>query len=122
MKKIILTVAFALGFATAALAADDVMASRYGNTTMVTDATGMVSKVWYNADHTFTGTRGSVAFKGAWKVDNSTVCLTYDTPPKMGNTTMPNPSCHPVQARKVGDTWTVGEGTNKLTVTLVKGH
>lgn len=122
MMKIILTAAFALGFATAALASDDVMASRYGNTTMVTDSKGQVMKIWYKADHTFTGT-GEMALKGTWKVESGKVCLTYDTPPKMADgTTTPNPFCAPVQERKVGDKWTVGEGVNKLSIELVAGQ
>jgi hypothetical protein len=122
MKKIILTVAFALSFATAALAAPDVMASRYGNTTVVTDSMGMVTKLWYSPDHTFTGTQGDMALKGTWKVDKGTICLTYDTPPKMGSGTVPNPECVPVKARKVGDTWSDGDGANKITITVIKGH
>ena len=126
VEKVMVTAAFALvfafGFAIVALAGSDMMASRYGNTTMVTDSSGMVTKIWYNADHSFTGTQGNTALKGVWKVDKGTVCLTYDSPPKMGNATAPNPSCYPVQERKVGDTWTVGEGANKLTVNLVAGH
>ena len=34
---------------------------------------------------------------------------------------MPNPTCLPVAAHNVGDTWTAGEGAMKRPITLVKG-
>jgi hypothetical protein len=107
-------------FATAAMADDSVMASRFGNTTVSTDSAGVKSKLYYNADHTFTAKVGDQAVSGTWKVDGGTICLTYSggamLPP-----TMPNPTCLPVVAHKVGDTWTTGDGAMKRTVTLVQG-
>ena len=118
MFKILLTAFASLAFvASAAFAADDVMASRYGNTTVSTDAKGVQTKVYYKDDHTFTAKQGTQETKGTWKVDNGTICLTYATPLPG----MPNPLCVPVVTHKVGDTWTTGEGDTKRTVTLVKG-
>jgi len=118
MRKIVLTslAAFALA-ATVAVAADDVMASRYGNTTVSTDSKGVETKVYYSADHTFTTKQGTQSGKGTWKVDGGNLCLTFETPPPGA----PNPLCSPAAAHKVGDTWTVGEGDQKRTVKLVAG-
>lgn len=118
MRKIILSSLAAIALAaTAATAADDVMASRYGNTTVSTDAKGVEAKVYYNADHTFTFKSGEQSGKGMWKVDGSNLCLTYDAP----IAGIPNPLCLPVTAHKVGDTWTTGEGDQKRTIKLVAG-
>lgn len=118
MRRIVLISAASIALAvTAALAADDVMATRYGNTTISTDAKGVETKVYYNADHTFTFKSGAQAGKGTWKVDGGNICLTYETP----QPGVPNPLCLPVAAHKVGDTWTTGEGEQKRTVKLVQG-
>jgi opacity protein-like surface antigen len=93
--------------------ADDVMASRYGNTTITKDASGNETHIYYAAGGTFTGTQGGTSFKGTWKVSGSTICLTAATP--IPNT--PNPACVPVSAHNVGDSWTAGP----YTVSLVKG-
>ena len=114
MRKIILASLTAIALsATVSIAADDVMATRYGNTTVSTDTKGVETKVYYNADHTFTFKSGAQSGKGTWKVDGANICLTYETP--MAG--VPNPLCLPVTAHKVGDTWTVGDRT----VTLVQG-
>ena|ERR1700733_10878194 len=112
MRKIILAT-LALAFSTSLAFADDIMASRYGNTTISTDASGVQSKLYYNADGTFTGKQAGMDFKGIWKIDGATICLTTD-PALPGQ---PNPLCVPVAAHKVGDSWTAGGRT----VTLVQG-
>lgn len=118
MRKILLASIAGLALATTiAVAADDVMASRYGNTTVSTDAQGAETKVYYSADHTFTFKSGAQSGKGSWKIDGANICLTYDTP--MAG--VPNPLCLPVTAHKVGDTWTTGDGAQKRTVKLVAG-
>ena len=118
MRKIVLASLATIALATSyAVAADDVMASRYGNTTVSTDVKGVETKVYYNADHTFTFKSGTQSGKGTWKVDGGTICLTYEAAPAG----MPNPLCVPVTAHKVGDTWTTGEGEQKRTVKLVAG-
>ena len=64
----------ALGFGTAALAADDPVASAYGNTVLATNEKGETTKTWYKADHTFTGvdSKGQ-KFQGTWTLaENNT--------------------------------------------------
>jgi hypothetical protein len=120
--RVILLGAVAFAFATSvAFAADDVMATRYGNTTDSVDSQGVHSKLYYAADHTFRANVGGSEVHGTWKVDAGTICLTYVDPPATLPSTMPNPTCLPVQARAVGETWETGEGAMKRTVTLKAG-
>jgi hypothetical protein len=112
MRRIFLA-ATMLALSTSLAFADDIMASRYGNTTITTDASGTQSKIHYNADGTFTGNQSGMDFKGTWKIDGGTICLT--TNPALPN--QPNPVCAPVSAHKVGDSWKAGP----YTVTLVQG-
>ena len=112
MRAILLATAFAIA-ATAAIADDGVLASRFGNTTITKDANGNETHIYYAADHTFTGKQGTNAFRGTWKIDGGTICLTAD--PAIPNT--PNPACVPVSPHAVGDTWTAGP----YTVSLVAG-
>src|ERR1044072_6020382 len=102
MRMIILA-ATLLALSTTFAYAEDLMASRYGNTTIATDAKGVQTKIYYKADGTLTGKQGSMAFKGTWKVAKGQVCLT--TEPEPAN--MPNPFCRPAAPRKVGETWKV---------------
>ena len=119
MRKIFLAAIASMAIATTAAVADtDVMASRYGNTTISTDSKGVPTKVFYKVDHTFTFKSGTQEGKGTWKVDSGKVCLTYEGTPPPG---MTNPFCAPVTEHKVGDKWTVGEGDNKRSVELVAG-
>jgi len=94
---------------------DDVMASRYGNTTIAKTAKGHEVHMYYNADHTFTGKVVDVGFdlKGTWTVENGLLCRTYDPLPPMTT----NPDCQPVAPEKIGDTWTIEDNT----ATLVAG-
>jgi hypothetical protein len=110
-------VAVGLVLSAAALADDAVMASRFGNTTISTYANGDQSRIYYRADHTFTVKTQGKILKGTWKIAGMKLCRTLEaapagTPPK---------TCVPVEVRKVGDTWTVGDGADRRTVTLVKG-
>ena len=110
----IIWIAAALACATGAAMADDsVLASRFGNTTITKDASGTENRIYYAADHTFTGKQGTATFKGTWRIDGGTICLTSDTP--IPGT--PNPACAPVSDHKVGETWTAGP----YTVSLVAG-
>ena len=112
MRTILLGVAaFALSAGVAF--ADDIMASRYGNTTVTTDANGVESRIYYSADGTFTGKQASQSFNGTWKLDGSNICLTFAQPVPGAA----NPTCLPVAAHKVGDTWRTGDRT----VSLVQG-
>jgi hypothetical protein len=106
--------AAAFVLATSAAFADDVMASRYGKTTLSTDAKGVQTRIYYKSDGTFIGKQASQSFSGTWKLDASnTLCLTFST-------TLPgltNPTCVPASAHRVGDTWS----GNGRTVTLLPG-
>ncbi|HEY2069850.1 MAG TPA: hypothetical protein VGG48_09875 [Rhizomicrobium sp.] len=115
MRAFLLAAAIAAVSVTAALADDDVMASRYGNTTVVKTADGREVHFYYNADHTFTGTVIGMNYKmrGTWEIKADKICSTYASPPP-GIT---NPQCNTVDAHKVGDTWEAGGRT----ITLVQG-
>jgi len=106
--------AAAFVLATSAAFADDIMASRYGNTTMTTDAKGVVTKIYYKSDGTFTGKQANQSFSGTWKLDASNMlCLTFS----VALPGLTNPTCVPASAHKVGDSW----GGNGRTVTLLAG-
>jgi hypothetical protein len=90
------------------------MASRYGNTTITTDQSGVQTKIYYAADGTFTGKQANLSFNGTWKLDGAGgICLTFAQ--QVPGT--PNPLCAPVTAHKVGDSWSAA-GRN---ITLVQG-
>jgi hypothetical protein len=112
MRKILIAAA-ALALSSSLAFADDIMASRYGNTTLSTDKSGVQSKIYYAADGTFTGKQAGQSFNGTWKVDGSNICLTFAQPVPGAA----NPTCLPVAAHKVGDTWMAGDRT----VSLVQG-
>src|SRR5882762_1504640 len=101
MRGLLLGAALVLAASVPAWAGDEVLASRFGNTTITKDAAGTENHVYYNADHTFTAKQGANAAKGTWKIDGSTICLTFETP--IPGT--PNPACAPVSDHKVGDIW-----------------
>ena len=118
MKKIMLAALAAIALTTSAFAGDEVMATRFGNTTKVTYPGNMVVKIWYSADHTFTGESGGNAIAGTWKIDGDKICVTTTTG-SMPN--MPATQCNPVAARKVGESWTLGEGAQQIKVELLAG-
>ena len=122
MPKFFITAAIAALCATPALAADDVMASTYGNTVV---STGGMSEVHthYRADHSFDMVGSmmgmSKTFKGNWALDGKgNLCRTFEgeLPP---NAT--NPLCTPIAAHKIGETWTVDANGSTRTVTLKAG-
>ena len=117
MKTTFLALAMVAALASQAFAGDDLMQSRFGNTTVVTTAQGVVIKIWYNADHTWTGMMGTTPASGTWKLDGMQLCVSYANPPAG----MVNPTCSEAQNRKVGDHWTVGEGASQMSATLVAG-
>jgi hypothetical protein len=113
MRKIWLAAA-ALAFSSSLAFADDIMASRYGNTTIATDASGVQTKLYYKADGTFTGNRSGQSFTGTWKLDGAgNVCLNFAQTIEG----LTNPTCVPISMHKVGDTWSGGGRT----VSLVQG-
>ncbi len=107
MRKILLGASACVLCSGAALAGDDVMAGYFGNTTVSTG--GMLEvHTHYKADHTFDFSASMIGMsrsgKGTWKIDASgQLCRDIENPPA-GVT---NPSCSPVAAHKVGDTWTM---------------
>jgi len=110
MRTILFGVA-ALVFSTSLALADDVMASRYGNTTIATDKNGVVTKLYYSAGGTFAGKQGTLDFGGTWKIDPpGTICLVF--PQKVVG--MTSPFCAPVAAHKVGDKWTAAGNSLSL--------
>jgi hypothetical protein len=118
VRSVLIIVALSTGFALSAYADDDVMAGYYGNTTV--SKGGMAeTHTTYSQDHTFDMKvpAFSMEFKGTWALDGAQLCRTFETPPP-GVT---NPLCTPIEAHKVGDTWTVTQGDQTRTVTLVQG-
>jgi hypothetical protein len=98
-----------------AFADDDLMASRYGNTVIAKSTSGPEVHLYYGADHTVTGKviGMDVKINGTWAMDGNNVCVTYDPPLP----TVKNPSCVPLVAHQVGDSWSYGGRT----ITLVAG-
>jgi hypothetical protein len=118
IRPVLISLALSTVFVLPAAAADDVMAGYYGNTTVSTGGMAEVHTV-YVADHTFVMKVPAygMQFKGTWAVNGATLCRTFETPPPGQQ----NPLCLPITAHKVGDTWTIGVGSETRTVTLVKG-
>lgn len=109
MRTLTVCILTILSMASSALAEDDLMASRYGNTTITTGADGFTNKIHYKADGTFDGTQGAATFSGTWKLDGKgMVCLT---------TLISGTLCTPLYPHKVGDSWTAGG----YKISLVKG-
>lgn len=120
MKRILMGVAALALSTTLAVAAADPMAGRYGNTTVVTNAKGEVTKLHYNQDGTMAvilpdGTKTT----GKWAMKDGKLCVTADAGPQKGQE-----QCNPFAGeKKVGDTWeiTMGDGS-KAKVTIVAGQ
>jgi hypothetical protein len=118
MRSVLLSLSLLTLAAPAALAGDDVMAGYYGNTAIAKGGVADTHTV-YSADHTFDMRVPAFGmdFKGTWQVDGGTLCRTYEkTPPGVAN-----PFCTPIEAHKVGDTWSVTLDGKTRTVTLVQG-
>jgi len=111
--RVILLGAVAFAFTTSVALAEDMMATRYGNTTITRTSDGVENHVYYNSDGTFTAKQGDATTQGTWAIKGGTICLTANPP--IPNT--PNPACAPLSAHQVGDTWTAGP----YTVSLVAG-
>jgi hypothetical protein len=122
VKMRIAVIALTSGFlfaATSALA-DDLMANTYANTVVTKDSKGMTSSLLFNQDGTYTikatGPDGKpVQIPGKWtfKDDGKTICLAAAAPP----------SCSPLQAHSVGDSWTVTNDQNQtFNVSLTAGR
>ena len=80
MKLILAAVAFAAS-AAMAIAADDPMASRYGNTVVAKTADGKeAGRTYYDADGKYTRKTPAGKSKGTWKIDGANICLTQTEP------------------------------------------
>ncbi|HEX3809742.1 MAG TPA: hypothetical protein VH000_04070 [Rhizomicrobium sp.] len=111
--RFVLSMALAALTVTAAQAGADVMNSRFGNTTVATNSAGVQTKIYYNADGTYTAKQGDLATKGRWNVtDDGKLCLTFDQQPADAR-----PICAPVEMHNAGDTWSA----NGQSVTLMPG-
>jgi hypothetical protein len=86
---------------------DDIMGTRYGNTTLVHETLG-TSHIYYKQDHTFTGGNWILNVSGKWDIsdtkDGKQICLHWDSTP-LGH---PNPQCEAVALHQIGDKWTLG--------------
>jgi hypothetical protein len=86
--------------ASPALAAS--MEPRFGNTMIGTRPDGMVMKMYYNEDHTFTGeitpmgAPMAIRVSGTWKLDGDKLCVL----PQGGSE-----SCAELKGDHVGDKW-----------------
>jgi hypothetical protein len=111
--------------ALASAAMADTMDETYGNTVVITNAKGEVSKSWPKADGTFTsegpnGEKGS----GTWVIKDGKTCSTPNLPSDApAGTPAPVESCAEYQANhKAGDKWTQNDAEgNPVTVEIVKG-
>ncbi len=116
MKKIL--AATALAFALSAGAAfADTMQNAFGNTVVVTYASGSSAQYHFNEDGTFTGVAvGGTGMRGRWATEGEQLCLI----PPGGQA----PTCLQIAADKsVGDTWTqAGSDGSEITVTLQAGR
>ena len=125
MRRVLIAASIAALFSTPAFAADDVMASTYGNTIVSTGGTTEVH-THYRADHSFDMVASmmgmssmSRTFKGTWSLDGKgNLCRTFDGDVPPG---MTNPLCLPIAAHKLGDTWTVTANGKTRTATLKPG-
>lgn len=122
MKRILMGVAAAALSATLAMAADDPMASRYGNTVVVKTPDGKeFGRLYYDADHKATRKMANgQEIKGTWALEGNNLCFMQTEP-------APKPEevkqCAPFSGPKnVGDSWEVTTPQGKLTATLVKGR
>jgi hypothetical protein len=119
--RMILAAAAALLLAAPAVAADDPMASTYGNTVIGKSGMGE-SHTHYKADHTVTADvssmMGSMTLTGTWKIDEKgQLCRDYSNAPAM----LPNPVCVPWTPHKVGDSWEVTYNGRTSQLSLVAG-
>ena len=100
---------------------DDPMAPRYGNTLIVKNAEGQEARMFYNADHTYTGTMmDSAVVKGVWVLAEGKLCVEQIEPKPPAN--IPNPRCRKFEMHNVGDTWEIDTPNGKITASIVSGR
>lgn len=119
MKLRVLALAGAAVLFAGAALADDPMANTYGNTVMTKDhATGQSAMLMFNQDMSYSakgmGANGQpVGYGGTWSLKDGgkTICLAPNVP--AGTPNAPMPSCSPLAAHNVGDSWTVTNDQNQ---------
>ncbi len=122
MKRIFAGVAVAALSASLAFAADDPMASRYGNTVVIKGPDGKeLGRTYYDADKKVTRkfADGSEQ-KGTWSMEGGNLCFNQTEPapkPAEAKQCLPFPG-----PKNVGDSWEVTAPQGKLTATLQKGR
>jgi hypothetical protein len=103
-----------LALTAAAYAGDeDVMATRFGNTTVIRDVLG-TSRVYYNPDHTFTAASWLGDVSGTWKIENGKICLYAEKKPALYSLKYSNPECDVIELHKIGDKWKQEKGDFEL--------
>lgn len=92
----------------------------FGNTIVVTSATG-VTKAMINADNTYTtALADGSTVKGTWAATGDATCYTQTDPAPAADA---KPFCTPNEARAVGDTWeSKGPDGAVVKFALVAGH
>jgi len=124
MKRIVTGIALAIMSLSFAHAADDPMASRYGNTLVIKGADGKeVIRLYYDADGKIsTKAADGKTTKGTWKMEGDKICVTQTEPAP--EATMAGAQCQPFSgAHKVGDTWEITRPDGmKITATLQQGR
>src|SRR5215475_5065101 len=95
MKRILTGVAFAIMSLSFAHAADDPMASRYGNTLVIKGPDGKeVIRLYYDAGGALsTKTADGKTTKGTWKLEGDKICVTQTEPAP--EAAMSGPQCQP---------------------------
>ncbi|HXC53686.1 MAG TPA: hypothetical protein VNU97_00165 [Rhizomicrobium sp.] len=122
MRRILIAAALLALATEPASAADDIMAGYYGNTT-ISSGGALEVHTHYKADHTFDFSASMMGMsrvgKGTWSLDGKgQLCRNIENPPA-GVT---NPSCAPIAAHKVGDSWTMTSASGQArTITLKAG-
>lgn len=127
MRIAIIALAGGFVFTASSALADDPMANTYANTVVSKDSKGMTSSLLFNQDGTYTikatGPDGKpVEIPGKWTLKDGckTICLATAAPP---NTPPAPPSCSPLEAHNVGDSWTVTNDQNQtFNVSLTAGR
>jgi hypothetical protein len=122
MKRILAGLVAAAFSVSMAIAADDPMATRYGNTVVAKTADGKeLGRTYYNADGSYTRKTPAGESKGTWKMDSGKLCLTQTEPAppaNQGTVCLPFPG-----SKNVGESWevTLPDGT-KATASLQQGR
>lgn len=123
MKRILAGFAVAAMSASLAFAADDPMASRYGNTVVISGPDGKeLGRAYYDADHKVVRKMADgKEVKGTWAMEGAKLCFTQVDPapakPEEAKVCTDFPG-----AKAVGDSWEVVTPGGKLKATLQKGR